>query len=156
MPSVRQVLGWKIVASALVALPLLFLPLRMFPDLQVPEYDNASIVFIRSLGAALAALLAVEVWGWIERRSLRAGVIAALAESVFMAMTIWHFIFYGTLQSWPTLGKGLLLGLGGAATAFAVLLLVTGLGSLFGDEEPPAARGGGDGNAWPDAGSGAA
>lgn len=142
MPSVRQVLGWKILVTAIVALPLAFLPLRMFPDIQIPEYDQVSIVFIRSLGAALGALLVVQLWGWIEKRSLRAGVIAALAESVLMAMAMWHFIFYGYLQSWPTLGKGLLLGLGSLYALFAVLLLVTGLGSLFGDDEtnaPPAA-----------------
>ena len=148
MPTVRRVLGWKIPFSALMALPLLFLPLRYFPDLQIPEYDQVSLIFIRLLGASRAALLVVQVWGFFDHHALRGAVVSAIAETLLVAMTIWHFVFYGTVQNWPVLGKALLLVEGGLAALFALLLTVTGIGTLFGDAgatvAKPAPTGGAD------------
>ena len=146
MPTVRRVLAWKIPFSVLFLVPLVLLPLRAFPDLQIPEYDRVAMVFIRLLGASLVALVITQLWGVIDPRALRGAVISAIAETALVAMAIWHFVFYGYLQSWPLVGKAILLGMGTLAALFAVLLLVTGVGSLFGDDEPaapgPAAGGG--------------
>lgn len=138
MPTVRRVLAWKIPFSILFLVPLVFLPLRAFPDLQIPEYDRVAMVFIRLLGASLVALVITQIWGVIDPRALRGAVISAIAETALVAMAIWHFVFYGYLQSWPLVGKAILLGMGTLAALFAVLLLVTGVGSLFGDDEPAA------------------
>lgn len=132
MPSARQVLAWKIGLSLLFTLPLLFLPLSYFPDVEIPDYDAASLIFLRLLGAAYAALLVVEAWGCFDAGSLRAAVIAAIAETSFAALWVWHFVFYGYLSNWPVLGKVLLLGAGGLASLFALLLLVCGSGALLG------------------------
>ncbi len=156
MPTVRRVLAWKIPFSILFLLPLVFLPLSAFPDIQIPEYDKVSMVFIRLLGAALVALVVTQIWGVIDPRALRGAVVSAIAETALTAMAIWHFVFYGYLQSWPIIGKGILLAMGALAALFAVLLLVTGIGSLFGDDEPAApagpsaaARGGEPESLWP-------
>jgi hypothetical protein len=140
MPTVRRVLAWKIPFSILFLLPLVFLPLSAFPDLQIPEYDKVAMVFIRLLGAALVALVITQLWGVIDSRALRGAVISAIAETALVAMAIWHFVFYGYLQSWPMVGKAILLGMGTLSALFAVLLLVTGIGSLFGDDEPVATK----------------
>jgi hypothetical protein len=132
MPSARQVLAWKVGLSLLFVLPLLFLPLSYFPDIEIPEYDAVSLIFIRLLGGAFAALLVVETWGCLDTSSLRAAVVAALAETLIAAIWLWHFVFYGYLSNWPALGKILILGAATVATAFALLLLVCGTGALFG------------------------
>ena len=44
MPHVRQVLGWKVGLSLLFVLPLLFLPLAYFPDIEIPEYDAVALI----------------------------------------------------------------------------------------------------------------
>jgi len=131
MPSARQVLGWKVGLSLLFVLPLLLLPLSYFPDIEIPEYDAVSLIFIRLLGGAFAALLVVEAWGCFDRSSLRAAVIAALAETLIAAGWLWHFVFYGYLSNWPVLGKILILAAATLATAFALLLLISGSGTVF-------------------------
>jgi len=140
MPTVRRVLAWKIPFSIVFLLPLVFLPLSAFPDIQIPEYDKVSMVFIRLLGAALTALVITQIWGVIDQRALRGAVVSAIAETTLVAMAVWHFVFYGYLQSWPIVGKAILLAMGTLAALFAVLLLVTGIGSLFGDDEPAAVK----------------
>jgi hypothetical protein len=131
MPHVRQVLGWKVGLSLLFVLPLLLLPLSYFPDLEIPEYDAVSLIFIRLLGGAYLALMIVEGLAVLDSSSLRAGVVAAVAETALGALWLWHFVFYGYLSNWPLLGKIVVLMAATLATAFAVLLLVTGSGTLF-------------------------
>ena len=96
----------------------------------------------------MAALLVVQVWGFFDHHALRGAVVSAIAETLLVAMTIWHFVFYGTVQNWPVLGKALLLVEGGLAALFALLLTVTGIGTLFGDAgatvAKPAPTGGAD------------
>ena len=86
MPTVRRVLAWKIPFSILFLLPLVFLPLSAFPDIQIPEYDKVAMVFIRLLGAALVALVITQLWGVIDTRALRGAVVSAIAETALMAM----------------------------------------------------------------------
>jgi hypothetical protein len=83
----------------------------------------------------------VEAWGCFDRSSLRAAVVAALAETTLSAAWLWHFVFYGYLSNWPVLGKILVLGAATLATAFALLLLITGSGTLLARPTAPPADG---------------
>jgi len=131
MPNARQVLFWKIGLSLLFVLPLLFLPLSYFPDIEIPEYDAVSLIFIRLLGGAYAALLLAELWGCLDATSLRGALVAAIAETALAALWLWHFVFYGYLSNWPLLGKIVVLAAATLSTAFAILLLATGSGALL-------------------------
>jgi hypothetical protein len=131
MPAVRQVLAWKIGLSLLFVVPLLFLPLAYFPDIEIPEYDAVALIFIRLLGGAYLALLVVETWGFFDDSSLRGAIVAAIAETAVAAFWLWHFVFYGYLSNWPVLGKIVVLVAATLATAFALLFVVLGSGVLF-------------------------
>ncbi len=136
MPTIRQVLAAKIAISLLAVIVLVFLPLSVLPWLLgVPEYDASSLMFIRLLGMACAALTVVEAWGCVDRSSLRAAVIAALSEMVGIALVVWHFVFYGYLATWQIRGKVSVMVGGALAIVFAMLILLTGLKSLLGRAE---------------------
>lgn len=132
MPTIRQVLAGHIAVSLVASLLLVFLPLSALPWLGLPEYDAPSLMFIRLLGVTSAALAVVEAWGCIDRSSLRAAILAALAETVGIMLVVWHFVFYGYLATWPVTGKIVVMGGGGVATVFVVLLLLTGYRGLVG------------------------
>jgi hypothetical protein len=145
MPTIRQVLAAKIVVSLLAVIILVFLPLTVLPWLGLPEYDAPSLIIIRLLGTALAALAVVEALGCLDRSSLRAAVIAALSEMIGVALVVWHFMFYGYLATWPIAGKISVMAGGGLAILFALLILLTGFKGLMGSteragpvEKPPA------------------
>ncbi len=132
MPTIRQVLAAKIVVSLLAVIILIFLPLRVFPWLGLPEYDAPTLMFIRLLGASVAALTAVQVWGCLDRSSLRAAIIAALSEMIGIALVVWHFVFYGYLATWPITGKISVMAGGALAVVLALLILLTGFKGLIG------------------------
>ncbi len=132
MPDVGRVLAWKVGLSLVVALALLFFPFSYLPWLGLPEYDTASLIFVRALGGTCLALVVVEAWGWIEASSRRAAVVAALAETTIVALLAWHFVFYGYLATWPVLGKVAVSATGGVASLLAVLFVATGWGVLVG------------------------
>ena len=101
MPTIRQVLVVKLVVSVFGVIILVFLPLSVLPWLLgVPEYDASSLMFIRLLGMSSAALVVVEGVGCLDRSSLRAAIIAALCETIGIALVVWHFVFYGYLATW--------------------------------------------------------
>ena len=132
MPTIRQVLATKVALTLLVSLALVFLPLSALPWLGLPEYDAPTLMFVRLLGVSAAALAVVEVWGCLDAASLRAAILAALAQTVGVALVVWHFVFYGYLATWPVLGKLVVMGVGTVAVAFVVMVLVTGAGRLAG------------------------
>ncbi len=136
MPTIRQVLATKVALTVVVSVCLIFLPLAALPWLGLPEYDAPSLMFVRLLGVSAAALAAVEAWGCIDRASLRAAIVAALAQTVGTSLVVWHFVFYGYLANWPVLGKMVVMGGGVVAIAFVVLILLTGAGRLAGRSEP--------------------
>ena len=142
MPSIRQILVWKIVLSTIVALLLVFVPFTDLPWLQVPEYDPASAIFIRLLGLAYLALAIVQAWGCVDSSSGRAAVIAALAETLGVALLVWHFIFYGYLATWPIVGKAIVSVVGVVASLFALLIALTGYRLLLGAPPSDGASGG--------------
>src|SRR5262245_23528176 len=116
MPTLRQVLAAKIALSVLASVCLVFLPLSVLPWLGLPEYDAPALLFVRLLGAAIAALAIVEALGCFDPASLRAAALATLAEMAGIALVVWHFVFYGYLANWPVLGKIVVAGGGVLAT----------------------------------------
>ncbi len=134
MPTLRQLLAAKVALSLLASVALVFLPLSVLPWLGLPEYDAPALLFVRLLGAAIAALALVEVLGCFNSASLRAATVGMLAEMAGIALVVWHFVFYGYLATWPVLGKMVVTGGGVLATALALLVLVTGYRALAGLE----------------------
>lgn len=59
----------------------------------------------------------------------------ALAQTIGVALVVWHFVFYGYLATWPVLGKLVVMGVGSVAVVFVVMILVTGAGRLAGRAE---------------------
>jgi hypothetical protein len=136
MPTIRQVLATKVALTLLVSLGLVFLPLTALPWLGLPAYDPPTLMFVRLLGVSAAALAVVEAFGCPARSSLRAAIVAALAQTVGISLVVWHFVFYGYLATWPVLGKMVVIGGGGVAILFVVLILLTGTGRLVGRAAP--------------------
>jgi hypothetical protein len=132
MPTIRQVLATKVALTLLVGLGLIFLPLSALPWLGLPEYDAPSLMFVRLLGVNATALAVVEAWGCLDRSSLRAAIVATLAETIGISLVVWHFVFYGYLATWPVVGKMVVMGTGIVAIAFVVLVLLTGAARLTG------------------------
>jgi hypothetical protein len=132
MPSLRQVLAGKAILSFLtLCLPLLFLPLSGFQTLGFPEYDQPAAFFIRLLGATYFALVVVQAWSAFDPLRRKGGLIAALAECIATTLVLWHFVFYGYLETWRITGKLIVISAGLLTLVVFFLLLATGYRALF-------------------------
>lgn len=132
MPSLRQVLAAKAGLTFLtLCLPLLFMPLSGFQLLGFPEYDQPAAFFIRLLGATYFSLVVVQAWSAFDPPRRKGGIIAALTECITTTLVLWHFVFYGYLETWRLVGKGIVIGAGVLTIGFFILLLATGYRALF-------------------------
>lgn len=138
MPSLRKVMAAKVVLSFfMLCLPLLFLPESAFEMLGFPVYNTPAAFFIRLLGATYFALNITQAWAAFDPPRRKGGLISALTECIATTLVLWHFVFYGYLETWRILGKMIVIGAGGVTLVFFLLLLVTGYRSLFESVDSP-------------------
>jgi hypothetical protein len=138
MPTLRQVLGAKVVFSFFfLCLPLLFLPLSGFQLIGFPTYSPPAEFFIRLLGATYFALVVTQAWSSFDPVRRKGGLIAAMAECLATTLVLWHFVFYGYLETWRVVGKMIVMAGGFLTLAFLLLLLLTGYRALFESTDAP-------------------
>lgn len=138
MSMLRKVLGAKIVLSLVLwVLPLLFLPEGLFPELGIPTWTPAATIFVRLLGAAYLAILAVEVWSFLAPHERAAGIVTGIISSAGASMVLWHYVFYGELYNWEVLGKLVITSWLVLQSLFAIALSVLALPLLRGTAPPP-------------------
>ena len=138
MPTLRQVLGAKVIFSFFfLCLPLLFLPLSGFQLMGFPTYAPPAEFFIRLLGATYFALVVTQAWSSFDPARRKGGLIAAMTECLATTLVLWHFVFYGYLETWRVVGKMVVMAGGFLTLAFLLLLLLTGYRALFEAADTP-------------------
>jgi len=141
MPMLRKVLGLKIVVSLVLwVLPLLFLPEGLFPELGIPTWTPAATIFVRLLGAAYLAILAVEIWSFLAPHERAPGIVTGIVSSFGASIILWHYVFYGELYNWEVLGKLVITSWLVLHALFAIALSILAMPLLRGTAPaPPAA-----------------
>lgn len=119
-----------------LALPMMFLPLEAFQLIGIPEFSAPSTFFIRLSGIMIFTVATFQLWTCYDVAHKKGGVVGTLVECTLTLLLVWHYVFYGEMETWPIRGKLLVVGFGFLQFGFLLAILVTGYAAIFKEEEP--------------------
>ena len=81
--------------------------------------------------------MVTQAWSSFDPARRKGGLIAAMTECLATTLVLWHFVFYGYLETWRVVGKMVVMAGGFLTLAFLLLLLLTGYRALFEAADTP-------------------